>query len=411
VHGNAAWTPQRLAWSALLMAVAEQPTLTERFAAVGECLQSVCPHWRWGASFDSWVQALHRWHAQLLPLVVGKLRQHMRSLAADQRDPAPRWEAFAVDGSDAVCPRTLANQAAASQKGQHDGRPLLSLTVLQHLELELPWSFRVGPSTQSERGHLLEMLDELPEDALLVADAGFAGYDCCRKILAKQRHFLLRVGGNVHLLQELGAACEVAGQTVYLWPQEQQQRREPPLELRLIEVRDEGKQPLYLLTSVLEEERLTTAEARAIYHRRWNIELFFRDLKQTLGHDGVLSRTPENSFLEMTWAIVGAWLLKLLALCAIARTTPPRRAARRVSVAHARNLMRRALRNARRGRQSFGQQLSRCCRDCYQRQRPKTSRNYPRKKRHRVPQPPNFQLATAAQRQLAQQLPPLPRPI
>ncbi len=277
------------------MAVGEQVTLTERFAAVCECLKDACKHWQLGTSYDGWVDAQRREQYRLVPLVVSKLRQLTRELVGYQQIEG--WEVYAVDGSDGVCPRTKAQQAVTSDKGRPGGRPLLSMTVLQHLGSELPWSFRVGPSTESERGQLDEMLDDLPAGSLLVADAGFAGYDACRKMLEKQQHFLLRVGGNVHLLQTLGYDYEVQGDIVYLWPLEQQKQGEPPLMLRLIVIQDEGKQPIYLVTSVLDLAQLSFAAARRIYHARWGIEVFYRGTKQTLGHDGVQSQTLRTA----TW--------------------------------------------------------------------------------------------------------------
>jgi hypothetical protein len=341
-----------------------------------------------------------------------------------------RWEVFAVDGSDAACPRTIRNQQAMGDTGKPNGIPQLSMTAVHHVGLAMPWAFRVGPSTESEREHLRDMLDELPAGSLLVADAGFIGYELCREMLGKDQHFLLRVGGNVHLLTDLGCDYEVDGETVYLWPVEQQSRRQPPIKLRLIVVEDEGKQPIFLVTSVHDAERLTSAEAREIYHRRWGIEVSFRTLKQTLGHDGTHSRTPENCYLEMKWAILGAWLLALMNVRqVVASGSTPQKA----SPAAARNVVRRAMRNsppsgrrARRDRSrrdrssgrsarsrrrwtssSLRAALAACQTDNYRRTRPKASRDYPRKKRHEPPQPPKIKPSTETQRQLAKQLTPL----
>jgi hypothetical protein len=385
------------------MALGEQPALTQRFAAVREALQDACPHWQLGTSYEGFVDAQRREQARLIPLVVAKLRAHGRALAEHQRIGG--WQVYAVDGSDGTQPRTRANQEVASDKGKPDGMPLLSMTVTYHLGTGLPWAFRVGPSSESERGHLGEMLDELPEEALLVADAGFIGYDLCRKCIEKRRPFLLRVGGNVHLLESLGYEYEVHGETVYLWPNDQQDRGQPPLQLRLIVIRDAGKQPIYLVTSVLDAEQLTCAQAREIYHARWGIEVFYRGTKQTLAHDGVQSRTPVNGYLEMTWALLGAWLLKLMTVRQLVKANV---APRKTSVALARNLVRRALRNAPAPRhRSFAQALAACRVDGYHRKRPKSSRNYPRKKRHQPPQPPKIKSASALQVQLAQRLTPL----
>jgi hypothetical protein len=218
VRKNATWTPQRLTWSALLMGLAEQQTLRERFAAVCDYLKSTYPHWQIGTSYEGWVGALKRELPRLMPLVIAKLRSHINQFQTHQQ--IGRWKAFGVDGSDAACPRTQLNQAASSGKGQHNGMPLLSMTVMYHLRLGLPWAFRVGPCTESERSHLEQMLDELPQDAnsLIVADAGFPGYACCRNMVHKQRQFLLRVGGNMHLLKDLGYEHEQQGDFVYLWP-------------------------------------------------------------------------------------------------------------------------------------------------------------------------------------------------
>lgn len=411
-----------------MMAWHETRQLVERFAAVRECLHEACPHWTLGSSYEGWVQAQHREAERLLAAIVRKLRQHMQALP-DEHRRVGRWEVLAVDGSDAACPRTLANQQAMGDTGKPNGIPQLSMTVVYHVGLAMPWAFRVGPSTQSEREHLRQMFVELLLQSLLVADAGFIGYGLCREMLAEKRDFLLRVGGNVHLLTDLGYDYEVDGETVYLWPLEQQSRREPPIQLRLIVAEDEGKQPVFLVTSVLDAERLTAAEACEIYRRRWGIEVSFRTLKQTLGRDGTHSRTPKNCYLEMKWGILGAWMLALLTVRqVVASGSTPQKA----SPAAARNVVRRAMRNsppcARRSRtgcsrkrhspsrrslsrgwagSSLRAALAACQTDSYRRTRPKASRDYPRKKRHEPPSPPKIKSSTDAQREAAKQLTPL----
>jgi len=387
------------------MALGEQDGLVERFEAVSECLHEACPHWPLGTSYDSWMAAQKREAERLVPAVTRKLRQHLQALSS--HPAGGRWEAFAVDGSDAACPRTRANQDALGDSGKPGGIPQLVMTVLYHVGLGLPWAFRVGPSSQSERGHLREMLDELPAGSLLVADAGFIGYELCREMIERKQHFLLRVGGNVHLLTGLGYDYEIEGETVYLWPQEQQQRREPPLKLRLIVLREAGKEPVYLVTSVLDAEQLTAEEAGEIYQQRWGVEVYYRTVKQTLDHARARSRRPDRCYLEMTWALLGAWLLQLMTLRQVtaAGGTPSE-----VSPAQARKAVRRAMGNAPprpRSRQSLLDVLAHCRLDDYSRTRPKASRNYPRKKRHKPPAPPKIKSSSAKQVSLAQQLTPI----
>jgi hypothetical protein len=93
------------------------------------------------------------------------------------------------------------------------------------------------------------MVPELPAHALLVADAGFVGYELWQTLLAAGHHFVIGVGANVHLLRQLGWVREHA-QVVYLWPAHAARKQQPPLALRLVVVHD-GKQPVYLVTDWL----------------------------------------------------------------------------------------------------------------------------------------------------------------
>jgi DDE family transposase len=385
------------------MGWSETTALGERFGGIRGFLKRACPHWQLGTSYSGWIAAQLREQQRLVPMVIERFRAEMRRLADLQC--GGRWNAFAVDGSDSPCPRTLANQAAMGDKGKPDGIPQVAMTKLLHLRTGLPWSFRVGPGTVSERAQLREMLDDLPSGSLLVADAGFVGYELCRDLLERGQHFLWRVGGNVHLLTELGNACEVKGTTVYLWPQDF--RDQPPLKLRLIEFRDENKQTVCLVTSVLDPAELTDDEAGEIFAARWGIEVNYRTLKQTLEFPALRSQTPDTCYLELTWMILSEWLLKLLNVRALARAGVDPRCA---SPAQTRNAVRRCLHNeppCRRTRRSLARALTTCQLDRYQRASSKASRDYPRKKKQRPPGPPILQPPTKQQLQAAKQLIPL----
>ena len=408
VHGNATWTPQRLAWSGVLMAWNELPQLTERWRAVGETLKQICPHWQLGSSYEGWIAAQHRASPRWVPLVVQRLRELGNNLARERPSPRfSRWKPLAVDGSLIACPRTQENQQAMGDRGKPEGIPQLSLTMLLHLEHGLPWDFRVGPGTESERAHLRSMLDDLPCGSLLVADAGFIGYELCRELIDRRQPFLFRVGGNMHLLSELGCEVDVRDDIVYLWPVKQQNKNEPPIRLRLIVLREEGQQPIYLVTNVLDSVALTDAEASEIYHARWDVEVEFRSLKQTLPHAALRSRQPETCYLEMTWYVLGLWLLQLMTAREVqtAGGDP-----HEISLSQARNCVRRVLRNQSpcpRTKRTLRHALGTCRQDNYERQRPKASRNYPRKKRHTPPGPPIIKPPDALQLRKAQALTPL----
>ena len=136
--------------------------------------------------------------------------------------------------------------------------PQLWLTVL--------WDWRQGPSDSSERAHLRERLDGLPDRTLLVADAGFQGDEHWQTLLDRGHSFVIRVAGQVRLLRGLGHVRRHVN-IVYLWPEKNRRRAQPPLVLRLREFHD-GRQSVWLVTNLLDERQHSTKQMSDIYRRR-----------------------------------------------------------------------------------------------------------------------------------------------
>jgi hypothetical protein len=178
----------------------------------------------------------------------------------------------------------------------------------------LPWSWTLGPSDSSERHHFLEMLDagNFPENTLFCGDAGFVGYDFWKAIVDSGNQFLVRVGGNVKLLKKL-AHVRQRDDLVFCWPDQAMRKKQPPLMLRLLKCGD-GRQPIYLLTSVLSERGLSPSLTSRLYRQRWGIEVQFRSLKQTFGRGKLRCRNPDRALVEMEWSLLGLCVIQLWAL-------------------------------------------------------------------------------------------------
>jgi len=261
------------------------------------------------------------------------------------------------------------------------------LTLLWHVGTGLPWSWRSGTSNSSERHHLLEMLGEMPENSLMTADAGFVGYEFWKAILDADHHFVIRVGANVKLIKKLGYARQY-DHSVYLWPDKAAKKKRPPLVLRLIVVHD-GKQPVYLVTSVLSKQRLSDRQAIEIYRYRWGIEVFFRTFKQTFGRTKLRSHSAENAKLELDWSLLALWSICLLGQRELVQAGEP---PWQLSPAGAIKAVEATLRDYRvrpeSPHETLYSMLANALRDGYQRTSSKTSRGYPRKKqRERIAAP------------------------
>jgi len=387
------WSPLRVVWVALLMVWSAEQSLEARFEETREVVRSLFPKWSLGKSYTGWYQAQLKWLTPLRPALSKRLRQQLQRQAG-RHWLREGWCAFAADGSRVECPRTKANEDALKCAGKKKTGPQLFVTTLLHMGTGVPWDFRIGPGTASERRHLEEMLPDLPPQSLLVADAGFTGYEFYRRIVAAKQNFLMRVGSNVHLLKELGYIEREGRDTVYLWPE--RNWSEPPVVLRLLELSD-GKRKMYLVTNVLDKKALSEKSAAVLYEMRWGVEVFYRSLKQTLEKRRMLSRTPEAARCELTWALFGLWLLGLMTVDPIlARGGDPLR----WSAAKARKRVRRSMRRAltrRHPDRGLRRDLACATQDGYVRRSRKTARNWPHKKKENPPGDPKIQSATAGQ--------------
>jgi hypothetical protein len=197
------WKPLRIVWVALLMAWDEGQTLGTRWDHACEAASKLHPRWRLGESYSGFTQALIRLSVHLIPALVKRLQVAMKAVAGNYWKTG-LWVAFAVDGTRIETPHTAQNENGLGCAGRDKTAPQVFLTTVWHLGTGLPWSFRVGPGTDSERTHFRRMIGELPERSMIVADAGFTCYGLFMRLLIARHSFLIRVGRNVTLLKNLG---------------------------------------------------------------------------------------------------------------------------------------------------------------------------------------------------------------
>ena len=410
-RSNATWKPRMLVVAAFLWATSELPNLKDRFDRARKIVNKI---FRWqppaGATYQGFMKMLRKWHADLQLAIIPHVRVQMKE-ALPQQWKVAGYVVFAGDGSRIEVPRTEAMEDTFSpkrkknkKKGKRSRRrgktsaqvqsarkqstesiakkensPQMWLTLLWHVGTGLPWAWRSGPSDSSERGHLEELLAELPENSLITADAGFVGYDFWSVIQNAGHDFVIRVGGNVKLLKQLGYARQ-HDHTVYLWPDAAAKKKQPPLVLRRIVIHD-GKNPMYLVTN-LTKSQLSDRQAARIYEARWGIELFFRTFKQTFGCRKLRSRSPDNGQLELDWSLLGLWCICLLGQRELAQSgQPPTRLSPAAVIKAFQSTLREYRIRPESRAEVLGEKLRAAVLDDYERTRSKTSRNYPRKKK------------------------------
>jgi hypothetical protein len=398
--GGLRWCERYLLLCLILMAWSTSQTLADRFDLARRHLVKMFPgRKRPGGTYQGMMAALGKVSGPLLEKVAAHLRQEVQQVAAG------RWQLhgfvpIGVDGSKVECPMTEANEKAFGCAGKKKSTPQQFLTTLLHLPTGVVWEFTCGPACSSEREHLRQMLPVLPRQALLIADAGFTGYELLSAILQSGGDLLIRVGANVRLLRQLGYAVEEHDQTVYLWPQDQRETQ-PPLVLRRIILADGRNRRMHLLTSVLEPSRLSDQQAAEFYRLRWGLELYYRTLKQTMQHRKLCGGSPATAQLELRGAMLGLWLLCLLGAGTLIRAAKD---PRRLSAAGLLRIIRAALENPNRrfGRSGLERAIVHACIDGYRRTASKKARHWPHKKRPKPVGEPEARTATIEEVQLAQ---------
>jgi hypothetical protein len=423
------WTPRSLIFTAMLWAWSDEKTLTDRFATARKIVAAMALASQVPAStYQAFLKMLKTWTVALALALTLAFRRRMGEDLA-RRFLVCGYPVFGVDGSRLELPRTDSNEqrfspASARRRSKRGRKPKKSrartkaararrarqkktnspqmwLTTMWHVGTGLPWDWRIGPSDSSEREHLKQMIAALPASALITADAGFAGYEYWKALRDGARHLLIRVGANVRLLKDLGYVREKDG-LVYLWPDREAARRQPPLVLRLVVARG-ARHPMYLVTSVLEEEALSDKQIIEIYTLRWGIELFYRHFKQTFERRKLRSHRADNAELEAVWSLLGLWAMSLHAQVELAARGIP---ARRISVAQFLRAYRGSMREYKScpdPGESLHERLAEAVIDDYKRAC-KASRDYPRKKQAHAIGAPEILPATELQIETAQQI-------
>jgi IS4 transposase len=339
-HGNTSWQPADLVVLTLLWIWSREENLTDAFE---DARCQSCGLFGRAAltTYQGLAGALETWTTTFMPLLILHLHTLIKQMNG-RHLRVGRWVPIAVDGSRATTPRTKSNEKAFCAKNYGKGKtakyrkkktkgmrrrknekakpqpqaPQVWITLMWHIGMGVPWCWKLGPSDSSERQHVRDMIRDghFLKNTLFVGDAGFVGYEFWKEIIDKKHQFLVRVGGNVRLLENLGYYEKQKKGIVYCWPNAAMKADMKPLVLRLIKVRLGRKKKAYLLTSVLDEQALTAKEALSLYEQRWGIELEFRGLKQTFERRTLRSRKSERALVEMEWSLFAITVIELFAL-------------------------------------------------------------------------------------------------
>jgi Transposase DDE domain len=396
----ARWSTQPLLLTLLVLTWCCGDSLPERFeTARAFCVACLPKRRRPGATVQGFQKALACLPMAALRAVAAAVRT--RLAATVDLLSGDGFAVFGGDGSRLECPRSAELESRLGKVSRPGAAPCLWVTALVHLRTGLLWSWWLGKGDAAEREHLRALLTTLPPQALLVADAGFNGYDLARAIVARGASFLIRMSGKVGLyLDGPAPGKDFTEGLIYCWPKVAQEKKLPPLRCRLIRVRGKKGRDVWLLTDVVDGRRLPRERAARYYRWRWENEGLFRTYKRTLAKVKLLSRTVRLVHREAEGSLLATQLL----LAWGARAVAGRRGQRwpqRCSPRHVLLAVRQELSGRPGRRRSFGRRLAQARRERRPGRRSgKVKREWPRREAHKPLKPPQFLTLTAAQKSL-----------
>lgn len=268
--------------------------------------------------------------AQIARRVLGPLTQREDHADAYLKD----WLLVGIDGSKWSLPNTVQNQdvpRARTRRGAAAFGKLLMSTLVE-LGSHAPLAAAMSHEHSDEGRLSRELLGELPAHSLLILDRLY-GQAPFLKALQEQcaqrdSHFLVRVRSKLAVQTQRCFADGSAEVLVTLREKERPRRELTKLVVREVRgavwSRQQKQWVQVRLWTSLSVEQASARELLAAYARRWEQELFYRELKLTLRRsDLVQSHTPDTAAQELLAMLIACRLLAEERLAAAAQSEDP----------------------------------------------------------------------------------------
>jgi len=225
------------------------------------------------------------------------------------------WRLVAMDGTQfsvSNTPQILASLSKAASRRMKAAFAKLGAVLLVELGVHNPLAAAIGIDGDSEQSLAKELLEAIPERCLLIADRLY-GVGAFLVLLAAQfakrpGHFLVRVGSN--LRPKVLEALKDGSVLVEIKPSKGAGR------LQAREIRGRVRRPrgpwveVRFWTSLLDCKMYPAKELLALYARRWEQEIVYKQIKVDMRQAELLrSHTAETAAQEVAALILAHALL------------------------------------------------------------------------------------------------------
>jgi hypothetical protein len=268
-----------------------------------------------------------------LSLPLDTLRRARTSIAAAAEKSAALWHGLApkvIDGTSLSLPDTAANQRKYPQSRSQKpgcGFPLLRMIGVFSLNTGVLLDYALGNKHKQELCMLWKIFDQFRLGDVVLGDRGFGSYVVLALLwrrgvpalfrMHQMRRVDLRQGGRLGKRDRLITWSKPRQKPPWL-PRSCWKRVPEQLQVRVLryslKCRGYRTRSMTLVTTLLDPKCYPACEVAELYCRRWRIELWFRDIKTSMGMDVLRCKTPTMVHKEIEMFFIAYNLVRCLML-------------------------------------------------------------------------------------------------
>jgi len=266
-----------------------------------------------------------------LPL---EILQRIRHAVADRADkflPQAQqlwhgWRPKVIDGTTVTLPDTPKNQRAYPQSCSQKpgcGFPLMKIVGIFSLSSGVLLDCIKGNKHQSELALLYKLLDHFKARDLVIADRGFCNFVLISLLLLRGVGSLFRLHQSRHIDWRQGQRLG-KDDRLFTWSKPPKKPRYLPhylwklvpteLQVRVLrfqlKVKGFRPQSVTLVTTLTDAQLYPAQEVAQLYARRWKIELWFRDIKTSMGMEELRCKRPAMVHKELEMFLIAYNLIR-----------------------------------------------------------------------------------------------------
>lgn len=220
-----------------------------------------------------------------------------------------------IDGTTVSLPDTPKNQRAYPQSRSQQpgcGFPLMKLVGVFSLASGVLLDYAKGNKHQADLRLLKTLLDQFKPDDLVVADRGFCTYVLLALFWSRGVFSLTRLhhsrAGDLRQGQRLGKKDRLftwkrPSQRPGWLPQSWWRKIPAHLTVRVVRFalpnRGYRSESVTLVSTLLDPKQYPAQDLAQLYARRWQIELWFRDIKTAMGMERLRCQSPRMAQKEL----------------------------------------------------------------------------------------------------------------